>query len=427
MINNYNANNITHLDYFDHIRQYPGMYIGSKDGDGLHHLVKEIIANSVDEYLNGQCNKITISLLPNNGISIVDNGRGIPHGEFEPGMSVLQACFGKENTGGKFNNATGSSGYNTSGGEHGTGGKCVNALSTKLIVCSTRDGESETIEFSRGRFISRKVAKADKNLHGQSVIFYPDSKIFETVIFDYNRIKEMIREESFLSSGLTFELEQDGKKETFYSDQGLTDFINYLAGANRLITDPIFYHQKEGNFDAEVIFGYTSSYSSNVKLFTNNIPQLKGTHLTGFRTALTATFNQFAREKKWLKDKDENLSGSDLTEGQILVINFKMIDPVFKGQNKEELSSSEGRTYMQKFTKEGLEEYFKNNESDIKVIFDKAISARKAREAAKKARDLARKPKTKGLKAKMAVSNKFIDCTDKNPKNRNLLIVEGTK
>lgn len=425
MINNYNANNITHLDYFDHIRQYPGMYIGSKDGDGLHHLVKEIIANSVDEYLNGQCNKITISLLPNNGISIVDNGRGIPHGEFEPGMSVLQACFGKENTGGKFNNATGSSGYNTSGGEHGTGGKCVNALSTKLIVCSTRDGESETIEFSRGRFISRKVAKADKNLHGQSVIFYPDSKIFETVIFDYNRIKEMIREESFLSSGLTFELEQDGKKETFYSDQGLTDFIDYLAGSNKLITDPIFYHQKEGNFDAEVIFGYTSSYSSNVKLFTNNIPQLKGTHLTGFRTALTATFNQFAREKKWLKDKDENLSGSDLTEGQILVINFKMIDPVFKGQNKEELSSSEGRTYMQKFTKEGLEEYFRNNESDIKVIFDKAISARKAREAAKKARDLARKPKTKGLKAKMELSDKFVDCKSKNPSERNLLLVEG--
>jgi len=427
MASNYNAKDITHLDYFDHIRQYPGMYIGSKDANGLQHLVKEIVANSVDEYLNGACNRIDIKLLPNNGISIVDNGRGIPHGEFQPGISVLQACFGIENTGGKFNNATGESGYNTSGGEHGTGGKAVNALSTKLIVSSTRDGETETIEFNRGKFVKRNTQKAPKDEHGQSVTFYPDGEVLETVSFDYDRIKEMIREESFLSSGLTFSLTNEkGETEFFCSEHGLEDFIDFLANGKSLIIPPIFFHESEGTFDVEVGIGYLQNYSNSVKLFTNNIPQEKGTHLTGFKTAFTLAFNQFARDKKWLKDKDENLTGADLAEGQILVINFKMIDPVFKGQNKEELSSSEGRTYVQKFTKIGLENYFLSHEKDIKVLFEKAAAARKAREAAKKAKDKAREVNDKkGKKQLLNLPSKLVDCWGKDRLGCELYIAEG--
>lgn len=423
----YNAKDITHLNYFEHIRKYPGMYIGSKDSNGLHHLVKEIISNSVDEYLNGACDKIEVELLPQNGIRITDNGRGIPHGEFSPGVSTLQACFGVENTGGKFNNATGQSGYNTSGGEHGTGGKAVNALSKKLIVTSKRDGVSETVEFQRGKFIKRFTEKIDKAIHGQIVEFYADPTVLEAIDFDYNRIKEMLQEESYLCSGLHLTLISDKKKDEFYSKNGLLDFLNHLKGKEDFIIPPAIIKESESTYNVEIAIGYTNSYNNTVKLFTNNIPQNSGTHLTGFRAAFTLFFNQYARNKKWLKDKEENFNGSDLTEGQYLIINFKMIDPVFKGQNKEELSSSEGRTYLGKFTKDGLVKYGETHEKDLKVLFDKASSARKAREAAKKARDIARdsNKKTTGLKAKMALSEKFIDCTNKDPSKRNLLCVEG--
>lgn len=428
MESNYNSNSIKTLDYFEHIRQYPGMYIGSKDIQGLHHCIKEIISNSIDEYLNGAGDTIVIKIQKDGGIYIKDNGRGIPHGKHESGCSVLQACYGIANTGGKFDNATGQTGYNTSGGEHGTGGKAVNALSKKMIVSTARDGIKEIVEFSKGQFINYKEEKSTET--GVEVLFYPDDTIFETINVDSNKLKNMVQEFSYLCTGLTFtfEDERNNIKEIFYSNKGLYDYINYLSNGKDLLIEPIYFSEKDNSFQVEVTIAYTNSYNGLVKLYTNNIPQEKGTHLTGFKTAFTQTFNQFAREKKWLKDNDDNLTGGDLEEGQLLIINFKMIDPVFKGQNKEELSSSEGRTYVQRLSSDALKKYFSTHEKDIKVIFDKAVAARKAREAAKKAKEVVRNSvfkKEKGLKAKMALSNKFIDCISKNANERNLLLVEG--
>jgi DNA gyrase subunit B len=427
MNNSYEANSIKTLDYFEHIRQYPGMYIGSKDLQGLHHCAKEIISNSIDEYLNGAGDTIIIKIQQDGGLYIKDNGRGIPHGKHESGCSTLQACYGIANTGGKFDNATGQTGYNTSGGEHGTGGKAVNALSKKMIVSTSRDGVKEVVEFSKGKFISYRTEGTTET--GVEVLFYPDETIFETVKFDSDKLKNMIQEFSFLCTGLTFHFIDENKSinEVFYSSQGLYDYLNYLSKGEDLLTNPIYFSEKEGSFQVEVALAYTKSYSNLVKLYTNNIPQEKGTHLTGFKTAFTQVFNQFAKDKKWLKDSESNLTGGDLEEGQILIINFKMIDPVFKGQNKEELSSSEGRTYVQRLSANALKEYFIAHEKEIKIIFDKAIAARKAREAAKKARDIVRNSgkKEKGLKAKMQLSDKFIDCKSKNPEERNLLLVEG--
>lgn len=428
MISNYKATDIKSLDYFEHIRKYPGMYIGSKDAKGLLHCVKEILSNSIDEYLNGAGSTITVELLKNNGIRITDDGRGIPHGKHSSGCSTLQACFGIANTGGKFDNATGQTGYNTSGGEHGTGGKAVNALSKKMIVTTSREGLKEIVEFSKGQFISHSEEKIDPSITGTSVEFYPDPTVLETVVFDIVTIRDMIQEFSFLCKGLKFIfVTEDSRAREFYSEHGLFDFMTYLNKDKNLITSPMYFEQEEDKFKLEVAIAYNSSYSSTVKLYTNNIPQEKGTHLTGFKTAWTAGLNTFARENKLLKEKETNLTGSDYEEGMVLILNFKMIDPVFKGQNKEELSSSEGRTYVQKLTSAAMKELFFTNKKDLKTIVDKALNARKARAAAKKARDAVREPKKKetGLRASLALSNKFIDCTSKDPKERKLFILEG--
>lgn len=427
MNTNYQATDIKSLDYFEHIRKYPGMYIGSKDEKGLLHCVKEILSNSIDEYLNGAGSIITIEFLQNNGIRITDNGRGIPHGKHSSGRSVLFACFGIANTGGKFDNATGQTGYNTSGGEHGTGGKAVNALSKKMIVSSSRDGIKETVEFCKGAFISENKEPIDKNKTGTSVEFYPDEEIFENPQFDIIAIKKMVQEFSFLCKGLQFQIVNlQGKAETFLSQHGLFDYIEFLNKDKDFISSPIYFEQEESSYKVEVAIAYNNSYTSNIRLYTNNIPQEKGTHLTGFKTAWTSGLNTFARDNKLLKEKDANLTGNDYEEGMTLILNFKMIDPVFKGQNKEELSSTEGRTYVQKLTTLALKELFISNKKDFIIIINKALNARKAREAAKKARDAVREPqKKKGLKAKMALSNKFIDCVNKEPSQRSLLLLEG--
>ena len=425
MTNNYKATDIKSLDYFEHIRKYPGMYIGSKDAKGLLHCVKEILSNSIDEYLNGAGSTITVELLKNNGIRITDDGRGIPHGKHSSGCSTLQACFGIANTGGKFDNATGQTGYNTSGGEHGTGGKAVNALSKKMIVTTSREGLKEIVEFSKGQFISHNEEKIDPNITGTSVEFYPDSTVLETIVFDVAAIRAMIQEFSFLCKGLKFIfITEDGKTEEFYSEHGLFDFMTYLNKDKNLITSPMYFEQEEDKFKLEVAIAYNSSYSSTVKLYTNNIPQEKGTHLTGFKTAWTAGLNTFARENKLLKEKETNLTGSDYEEGMVLILNFKMIDPVFKGQNKEELSSSEGRTYVQKLTSTAMKELFFTNKKDLKTVIDKALNARKARAAAKKARDAVREPKGKKDKL-LNLPTKLVDAWSTKRDTCELLIVEG--
>ena len=421
----YNASTVKTLEPLEHMRQYPGMYIGSKDADGLHHLVKEIISNSIDEYLNGAGDTIIVQLNKDGSIYIEDNGRGIPHGKHESGCSVLQACFGIANTGGKFDNATGETGYNTSGGEHGTGAKAVNALSTKLVVTTSNNNLTEIVEFSKGKFINYSQKECPKDKTGLTVQFYPDPEVLEVTKFDAKRIKMMLQEFSYLCTGLNFIFNDliNNEKVTYYSNKGLYDFLDYLS-KDSLITEPFYFIKQEGKFQLEAIIGYTNNYTNITKLYTNNIPQEKGTHLTGFKTAWTQGLNQFARNKNLLKDKDSNLTGSDLEEGQIIILNFKMIDPVFKGQNKEELSSSEGRTYTQKFTSEAIKENEIAYEKSFKIIFEKAAAARKARDAAKKARDKAREQNKKKQKA-LKFDSKLADCWSKDRMKCEIYVTEG--
>lgn len=429
MNNNYTLETVQELNFFDAVRKYPGMYIGSKDTDGLHHLPKEIISNSIDEYLNGCCTKITITLFKDKkSICIEDNGRGIPIGNQENGKTALELCFTKEHAGGKFLNATGESGYNSTGGMHGLGTKCVNALSKRMIVSTFRDGKIETIEFEYGN-IQKHIMKDNLNEdeHGTIVIFEPDERYLETTIFDVDRLKTLIQEFSFLCKDLSFTFidKSEDKVTEYISHNGLYDYIEYLNKEKEFLCKPLYFEKEEGTFKVEVALGYNNSYSSTIKLYTNNIPQNKGTHLTGFKTAFTSTLNTFAREKKWLKEKDENLQGSDFEEGQLLVINFKMIDPVFKGQAKEELSSSEGRTYVQKFSTEALKELFAANEKEIKKVVDKALSARKAREAAKKAREAVRDNQKKKKEKVLKFDSKLADCWSKDRKKCEIYLVEG--
>lgn len=420
MADNYKATSIKTLDAIEHMRKYVGMYLGSKDAQGLLHCVKEITSNSIDEYLNGSGNTIIIKTIGDNGISIEDNARGIPHGKHESGCSILQACFGVANTGGKFDNATGNSGYNTSGGEHGTGGKAVNAVSKKFIAKTRREGLEETVEFEKGKFKNYSQKKIDKNITGTYVEFYPDPEVMETTVFDIKAIKTMIKEFSFLCKGLTFYVND----EKFYSKNGLSDYMDYLNSTKDFITKPIYFDRQDGQYQLEVAIGYNNSYSSTIKLYTNNIPQEKGTHLTGFKTAWTSSLNTFARENKLLKEKDANLVGSDYEEGMLLILNFKMIDPVFKGQNKEELSSSEGRTYCQKLTAEAFKDIAIDYQKDLKVIVEKALLARTAREKAKKAKEAVRNIKEKKQKA-LKFDSKLADCYSRDRKKCELYITEG--
>ena len=418
-MNNYTADTIQKLSFFDAVRKAPGMYIGSRDADGLQHLVKEIVSNSVDEFLNSNCNEIRVNINDDGSLTVKDNGRGIPYGK-KGDLTALEMCFTQEHAGGKFLNATGESGYNSAGGMHGLGTKCVNALSDKMIVKSYVNNKVETIEFING--VANKHTYEDGVGVGLSVQFYPSSKYLEETKFDADRIRTMLREFSFLNQKLKFVFNDN---EIFYSDRGLYDYLDYLNGKHEYLIEPLYFNKADGSFQIEGAVGYNKSYSNITRLYTNSIPQEKGTHLTGFRTAWTTVLNSYARSKKWLKEKEDNLSGNDLAEGQLLVLNFKMIDPVFKGQNKEELSSTEGRTYVQRLASEAINDYCITHEKDVKLIIDKALAARRAREAAQKAREKAREGNVKGLKAKMQLSDKFIDCTSKKPEDRNLLILEG--
>lgn len=427
-MNNYNLDSVQKLDFFSAVRKYPGMYIGSKDIDGLHHLAKEIISNSIDEYLNGSCNQINVTLLSDGGLKIEDNGRGIPIGKKEGEYkTALELCFTEEHAGGKFLNATGQSGYNSAGGMHGLGTKCVNALSDKMFIINQRDNQIENLDFINGEIVKHEIINTKENTTGLIVQFYPSLAYLETISFDAERLKTLLQEFSFLCKGLTFTFYNENTKEKiqYNSKNGLFDYLNYLTKNNEMICEPFYFEQEDKTFKVEIAFGYNTGYTSTVKLYTNNIPQNKGTHLTGFKTAFTMSLNSFAKAKGWLKDKDMNLTGSDLDEGQLLIINFKMIDPVFKGQNKEELSSTEGRTYVQRFTSEALKNLFLHREKDIKLIFEKASTARKARDAAKKARDKARE-QTKEKKNKLLnLPTKLVDANSRNRLQCELFICEG--
>ena len=421
----YSAKTIKTLEGMEHIRHRAGMYIGSVGENGLHHILLEIISNSVDEFLNGSGNHITVQLFEDGSVMVQDNARGIPHGKMPNGNPVLREIFGTLNTGGKYDNE-GNSGYNTSGGMNGVGAKATNALSERFFASSSREGYCETVEFSRGKFIAfdRKPIKADMHQQGTTVIFKPDATIFETVEYNVPRLRNTIKEMSYLCSGLTFDLIIKDKTETYFSQNGLLDYILDLnKGKKSLLSAPFYTNISEGTNGVEVALLYNESYSDTVKLYSNNIPNTGGTHLTGFRTAFTRAINEYAKDKKMLKDGDDNFTGDDLKEGQLLIVNLKMVAPIYQGQNKEVLTSSEGRTITERLVAKEIRLWLEANPADAKAIITKAELTRKAREAARKAREATRKKATAVLSS--VLPGKLADCSSKVVEDCEIYLVEG--
>ena len=421
----YSAKTIKTLEGMEHIRHRAGMYIGSVGENGLHHILLEIISNSVDEFLNGSGNHITVKLFEDGSVMVQDNARGIPHGKMPNGNPVLREIFGTLNTGGKYDNE-GNSGYNTSGGMNGVGAKATNALSERFFASSSREGYCETVEFSKGKFIAfdRKPIKADMHQQGTTVIFKPDATIFETVEYNVTRLRNTIKEMSYLCSGLTFDLIIKDKTETYFSQNGLLDYILDLnKGKKSLLSAPFYTNISEGTNGVEVALLYNESYSDTVKLYSNNIPNTGGTHLTGFRTAFTRAINEYAKDKKLLKDGDDNFTGDDLKEGQLLIVNLKMVAPIYQGQNKEVLTSSEGRTITERLVAKEIRLWLEANPADAKAIITKAELTRKAREAARKAREATRKKATAVLSS--VLPGKLADCSSKVVEDCEIYLVEG--
>ena len=421
----YGVKDIQTLEGIEAIRLRPGMYIGSVGPEGVRHITLEIISNAVDEYLNGACNRVLVSYsTEENLIRVIDNGRGVPFGKAEDGSETLVNIYTKLHTGAKFD-SEGKTGYNTSGGMNGVGAKATNALSKMFCVQSMRDGKIATANFQQGKLINYNVAKtSDSNTHGTVVEFIPDPEIFkEGTSLDVNLLRKQLQELAFLSPGLTFVLRIDNNTEEIASKNGLLDYLDYLAKDRGNLTSKFYAETNEGRIGVKVAMMYCDQYTDSYKLYTNSIPNSGGTHLTGFRTALTATVNQYARAKNLLKEKDENFTGDDLKEGLVLILSLTMPDPVFSGQTKDTLSSAEGRTIVQRLCAQSLMTWLNANEKDAKAIINKALLARKARENARKAKENVRNAAAKTSRA--VLPGKLADCSSKNRGECEIFIVEG--
>lgn len=427
--NNYGAEDIRVLEGLEAVRIRPGMYIGSTGPRGLHHLVYEVVDNSVDEALAGYCDTIEVTIHEDNSITVKDNGRGIPvekhPKEKIPTVEVVLTIL---HAGGKF----GGEGYKVSGGLHGVGVSVVNALSTKTVVSVCRDGEEYEIDFERGVTKNKlhKIGKAKHN--GTKVSFWPDSEIFtETTVFDYNILAARFREMSFLNKNLKIVLKdertpgEDGspRTETFQAAGGIVDFVKYLNDGKEVLNKPIYFEAENADGEVEVSIQWSSSYTSTIMAFANNINTTEGgTHLDGFKHALTKSLNDYARGKGLLKEKDSNLSGEDAREGLSAVISVKLHDPQFEGQTKTKLGNTEMRGLVQNAVAQGLGEYLEENPTPAKRIINKASQALKAREAARKAREATRR---KGVLESFALPGKLADCSSKDAALSEIFIVEG--
>lgn len=424
MLSTYGVKDIKTLEGIEAIRLRPGMYIGSVGPDGVKHITLEIISNSVDEYLNGHCTYCKVSVSADGTILIRDNGRGVPFGKAEDGSETLVNVYTKLHTGAKFD-SSGKTGYNTSGGMNGVGAKATNALSAEFTVTSCRDGKRAMAQFKKGELVSYKEVKAEKDAEtGTTVMFLPDETIFkEGIALDYNALKKQVQELAYLSPGMVFELEyHDKEKETITSQNGIKDYINDLNSGKDVITSTFFTETMEDRIGVKIAMSYNTTYTDTYKLYTNSIPNSGGTHLTGFRTALTSTINDYAKENKLLKEKDANISGEELKEGLTLVLSFIMPDPVFSGQTKDVLSSSEARTIVQRLVSKELKTWFETNPKDAKAIIDKAMLARAAREKAKKAKETVRKQDSK---KRAVLPGKLADASSKNRYECEVFLVEG--
>lgn len=423
MSENYGVKDIKTLEGIEAIRLRPGMYIGSIGPDGVRHITLEIISNVIDEYLNGYCTKCNIEVTEDDMVKVSDDGRGVPFGKAADGSETLENIFTKLHTGAKFD-SSGKTGYNTSGGMNGVGAKATNALSDKFIVTSKRDGKIATMTFEKGERKDFKVEKYAEKDTGTTITFHPDIEIFkEGISLDYDSLKRQIQELAYLSPGLTFTLKyKDKAEDVIVSQNGILDYIQDLNKKKNTITSVFYAEASEDRIGVKLAMLYNDSYTDTYKLYTNSIPNTAGTHLTGFRTALTSAINNYARENKLLKEKDSNIVGDELKEGLVLVLSFVMPDPVFSGQTKEKLDSSEGRTMVQKLVSKEIAIWLESHPNDAKAIINKALLARAAREKAKKAKETVRKA---DVKKRAVMPGTLADASSRNRASCEVFIVEG--
>lgn len=423
MSENYGVKDIKTLEGIEAIRLRAGMYIGSVGPAGVRHITLEIISNVIDEYLNGYCTKCNIEVTENDVVTVVDDGRGVPFGKAADGSETLENIFTKLHTGAKFD-SSGKTGYNTSGGMNGVGAKATNALSDKFIVTSKRDGKIATMTFEKGERKDFKVEKYAGKDTGTTITFHPDIEIFkEGISLDYEELKRQIQELAYLSPGLTFTLKyKDKAEDVIVSQNGILDYIQDLNKKKNTITSVFYAEASEDRIGVKLAMLYNDSYTDTYKLYTNSIPNTAGTHLTGFRTALTSAINNYARENKLLKEKDSNIVGDELKEGLVLVLSFVMPDPVFSGQTKEKLDSSEGRTMVQKLVSKEIAIWLDSHPNDAKAIINKALLARAAREKAKKAKETVRKA---DVKKRAVMPGTLADASSRNRASCEVFIVEG--
>ncbi len=427
MSTEYGADQIQILEGLEAVRKRPGMYIGSTSARGLHHLVYEIVDNSIDEALAGFCDSIFVTINPDNSITVVDNGRGIPVDiNHKAGLPAVEVVFTVLHAGGKF----GGGGYKVSGGLHGVGASVVNALSVRLEVTICRDGKIYRQRYARGKVVEKLqvIGTCDPQQTGTTVTFLPDDEIFEETVFDYNTLKQRLREMAFLTRGIRITLRDEREEEpvekVFHYEGGIKEFVTYLnRGKNALYEDIIYCEGERDGVYVEVAMQHNDAYNEGSYSFVNNITTPEGgTHLTGFKNALTKTFNDYARTNKLLKDSDQNLSGDDIREGLTAIISIKIEEPQFEGQTKQKLGNSEARGAVESIVTDQLTIYLEQHPQVAKIIVEKSIMSQRAREAARKARDLTRR---KSALDGLSLPGKLADCSDKDPANCEIYIVEG--
>ena len=426
MSENYGADNIQILEGLEAVRKRPGMYIGSTSSRGLHHLVYEIVDNSVDEALAGYCTEIRVFINEDNSITVIDNGRGIPVGiNHKAGIPAVEVVFTILHAGGKF----GGGGYKVSGGLHGVGASVVNALSNWLEVQIYNEGKIYQQRYEKGHvcYPLKVVGECDKEKTGTKVKFLPDDTIFEDTVYDHDILKQRLREMAFLTKNLKIVLtdkREENYEKVFHYEGGIKEFVKYLNSSKTpLYEDVLYFEGKKDGVYVEVAMQHNDSYNESAFSFVNNINTPEGgTHLAGYRNALTKTFNDYARNNKLLKDSEANLSGEDIREGLTAIVSIKIEDPQFEGQTKQKLGNSEARGAVDSVVSEQLTYYLEQNPAVAKIICEKSIMAQRARDAARKARDLTRRKTALG---DTALPGKLADCSDKDPKNCEIYIVEG--
>ena len=422
----YSADQIQILEGLEAVRKRPGMYIGSTSVRGLHHLVYEIVDNSVDEALAGFCSHIEVQINADNSITVQDDGRGIPvDTQKKAGLPAVEVVFTILHAGGMF----GGGGYKVSGGLHGVGASVVNALSEWLEVEICRDGKVYKQRYERGKtmYPLKVVGECAPDKHGTRVVFLPDKEIFEETVYDYDTLKVRLRETAFLTKNLKITLRDDREvkhEKTFHYEGGIKEFVTYLNRSNEKLYEPVIYCEgiKDKVF-VEVAMQHNDSYTENIYTFVNNINTPEGgTHLAGFKSALTKTFNDYAKKNKLLKENEPALSGEDIREGLTAIISVKIEEPQFEGQTKQKLGNSEARAAVDAIVSEQLTYFLEQNPTVAKIICEKSILAKRARDAARKAREMTRR---KSALDGMALPGKLADCSDKNPENCEIYIVEG--